>query len=142
VERFKQLIVKHFERVLIIIILIATVAGTCLIEEKSIVLNFFYLPVLSAGYFLGRRMGILTAILSILVVVISALFLPVTFFRDRESFNVLAQLFSWGGFLILASIVVGTLYEQNERRLQDLKNAYIGVLEILSKYLESTDRYT
>jgi putative nucleotidyltransferase with HDIG domain len=142
VERFKQFIIKHFERVLIIIILIATVAGTCLIEEKSIVLNFFYLPVLSAGYFLGRRMGILTAILSILVVVISALFLPATFFRDRESFNVLAQLFSWGGFLILASIVVGTLYEQNERRLQDLKNAYIGVLEILSKYLESTDRYT
>ena len=37
---------------------------------------------------------------------------------------------------------MGTLYEQNERRLQDLKNAYIGVLEILSKYLESTDRYT
>jgi len=49
---------------------------------------------------------------------------------------------SWGGFLILASIAVGTLYEQNERRLRDLKNAYIGVLEILSKYLESTDRYT
>ena len=37
---------------------------------------------------------------------------------------------------------MGTLYEQNERRLQDLRNAYIGVLEILSKYLESTDRYT
>jgi putative nucleotidyltransferase with HDIG domain len=42
----------------------------------------------------------------------------------------------------LASIAVGTLYEQNERRLLDLKNAYIGILEILSKYLESTDRYT
>ena len=26
--------------------------------------------------------------------------------------------------------------------MQDLKKAYIGVLEILSKYLESTDRYT
>jgi len=38
--------------------------------------------------------------------------------------------------------VVGTLYEQNERRLRDLKEAYIGILEILSKYLESTDRYT
>jgi len=37
---------------------------------------------------------------------------------------------------------VGTLYEENERRLKDLKNAYIGIVEILSKYLESTDRYT
>jgi len=141
-EVLKQLVVKHFEKVLITIILMAAFIGTILIEEKSIVLNFYYLPVLSAGYFLGRRMGILTAILSILVVVVSTLFFPQLFFKGQEFFNTLAQLFSWGGFLILASIAVGTLYEQNERRLQDLKNAYIGVLEILSKYLESTDHYT
>jgi putative nucleotidyltransferase with HDIG domain len=54
----------------------------------------------------------------------------------------IAQLSSWGGFLILASYAVGTLYEQNEQRVKELKSAYIGVLEILSKYLESTDRYT
>ena len=53
-----------------------------------------------------------------------------------------AQLSSWGGFLILVSFTVGTLYEKNEQRVKELKNAYIGVLEILSKYLESTDRYT
>ena len=141
-EAFKQFIVKHFEKVLIIIILIATFIGTYLIEEKSIVLNFFYLPVVSAGYFLGRRLGVLTAIFSILVVVISTLLFPEAFFRGQDFFSTLAQLFSWGGFLTLASIAVGTLYEQNERRLRDLKNAYIGVLEILSKYLESTDRYT
>ncbi len=141
-ERLKLFIVKHFEKILIVIILMAAFLGTFLIEEKSIVLNFYYLPVLSAGYFLGRRLGVLTAVFSILVVVVSTLFFPQTFFKGQELFNILAQLFSWGGFLILASIAVGTLYEQNERRLQDLKNAYIGVLEILSKYLESTDRYT
>ena len=141
-ETFKQFIVKHLEKVLIIIILIAAFIGTYLIEEKSIVLNFYYLPVLSAGYFLGRPMGVLTAIFSILVVVISTLLFPETFFKGEEFSNKLAELFSWGGFLILASIAVGTLYERNERRLKDLKNAYIGVLEILSKYLESTDRYT
>jgi putative nucleotidyltransferase with HDIG domain len=141
-DQFKQFIVRHFEKVLIAIILVAAFIGTYLIEEKNIVLYFYYLPVLSAGYFLGRRMGILTAIFSILVVVISTLLFPQEFFKEKESFNTIAQLFSWGGFLILASIAVGTLYEQNELRLQDLKNAYIGVLEILSKYLESTDRYT
>ncbi len=141
-ESLKEFVVKHFEKVLVAIILIAAFVGTYLIEEKSIVLNFYYLPVLSAGYYLGRRMGILTAIFSILVVVISTLFFPQIFFKGQDFFNTLAHLFSWGGFLILASIAVGTLYEQNERRLRDLKNAYIGVLEILSKYLESTDRYT
>jgi putative nucleotidyltransferase with HDIG domain len=141
-NQFKQFVSKHFERILIIIILMATFVGTYFVEERSIVLNFYFLPVLSAGYFLGRRMGVLTAVFSILVVVISTLLFPQTFSKGQEFSNVLAQLLSWGGFLTLASIAVGTLYEQNERRLQDLKKAYIGVLEILSKYLESTDRYT
>jgi putative nucleotidyltransferase with HDIG domain len=87
-------------------------------------------------------MGVLTAIFSILVVVISSLLFPEAFFKGQDFVSTLAQLLSWGGFLTLTSIAVGTLYEQNERRLRDLKNAYIGVLEILSKYLESTDRYT
>jgi putative nucleotidyltransferase with HDIG domain len=141
-NQFKQFVSKHFERILIVIILMATFVGTYIVEERSIILYFYFLPVLSAGYFLGRRMGVLTAVFSILAVVISTLFLPETFSKGQEFSNVLAQLLSWGGFLTLASIAVGTLYEQNERRLQDLKKAYIGVLEILSKYLESTDRYT
>ena len=124
------------------IILIVAFAGTYLIEEKLIILNFYYLPVLVAGYFLGRRMGVLAAIFSILAVLICILIFPQRFLDGKEVLKGVAQLTSWGGFLILSSIAVGTLYEQNEQRLKELKNAYIGVLEILSKYLESTDRYT
>jgi len=141
-ERVKEFILKYFEKILVVIILMAAFAGTYLIEEKSIVLNFYYLPVLASGYFLGRRLGVLTAVFSILMIAISALIFPDEFFGKQEFFKIFAQILSWGGFLILSSIAVGTLYEQNERRMKDLKNAYIGILEILSKYLESTDRYT
>ena len=141
-EQAKEFILKHFEKILIIIILLAALIGTYLIEEKSIVLNFYYLPVLASGYFLGRRLGVLTAVFSVLMVAISALIFPNGFFGKQDLFKSVAQILSWGGFLILSSIAVGTLYEQNERRMKDLKNAYIGILEILSKYLESTDRYT
>jgi putative nucleotidyltransferase with HDIG domain len=141
-EQFKEFLIRNFERILVGVILVAAFAGTYFIEEKSIILNFYYLPVLSAGYFLGRRMGILTAVFSILAVVISTLFFPDAFLKEKELPISLAKLSSWGGFLILASVVVGTLYEQKELRLRELKNAYIGILEILSKYLESTDRYT
>jgi len=141
-ETFKQFIVKYFEKIMIVIILIAAFLGTYLIGEKSIVLNFYYIPVVSAGYFLGRRLGVLTAVFSILVVVISTLLFPDIFLKGYDLSTTLVQLSSWGGFLILVGVAVGTLYEQNERRLRDLKNAYIGVLEVLSKYLESTDRYT
>lgn len=141
-EQAKEFILKHFEKILIVIILLAALIGTYLIEEKSIVLNFYYLPVLASGYFLGRRLGVLTAVFSVLMVAISAIIFPNGFFGKQDLFKSVAQILSWGGFLILSSIAVGTLYEQNERRMKDLKNAYIGILEILSKYLESTDRYT
>ena len=141
-EQFKQLIMHHFEKILVGIILVAAFIGTYLIEEKFIILNFYYLPVLTAGYFLGRRMGVLAAVFSILAVLVCILVFPERFLNGKEILKGAAQLSSWGGFLILASIMVGTLYEQNEQRLKELKRAYIGVLEILSKYLESTDGYT
>jgi putative nucleotidyltransferase with HDIG domain len=141
-ETFKQFILRHFEKILVSIILIAAFLGTYLIEEKFIILNFYYLPVLTAGYFLGRRMGVLAAVFSILAVLICFLYFPQRFLDGKEILKGVAQLSSWGGFLILASVTVGTLYEQNEQRLKELKKAYIGILEILSKYLESTDRYT
>ena len=141
-EQFKQFILRHFEKLLVCVILATAFIGTYLVEEKFIILNFYYLPVLVAGYFLGRRMGVLTAVFSILAVLICTLVFPERFFTSKEILRGVAQLSSWSGFLILASVTVGTLYERNEQRVKELKNAYIGVLEILSKYLESTDRYT
>jgi putative nucleotidyltransferase with HDIG domain len=87
-------------------------------------------------------MGVLTAIFSILAVLICVFLFPQRFFDRGGMLKGVTQLSSWGGFLILASITVGTLYERNEQRLQELRHAYVGILEILSKYLESTDRYT
>jgi putative nucleotidyltransferase with HDIG domain len=142
VEDEKKFIVQYFEKILVGVIFAAALIGTYYIEEKFVILNFYYLPVLFAGYFLGRRMGLLSAVLSILAVLVFALIFPERFLMDNPFWHKIAKLSSWGGFLILASIAVGSLYEQNERRLQDLREAYVGILEILSKYLESTDRYT
>jgi len=141
-ERFKQFVLRHFEQILVAVILIVALIGTYVIQEKFIILNFYYLPVLMAGYFLGRRTGVLAAVFSILAVLICILVFPTRFLDGNEILTGLLQLSSWGGFLILVSFAVGTLYEKNEQRVKELKNAYIGVLEILSKYLESTDRYT
>jgi putative nucleotidyltransferase with HDIG domain len=142
-EGAKQFIAENFEKFLVGIILLAALGGTYFIQEPSVVLNFYYLPVLVASYFLGRRTGILAAVFSILsVILFCAILFPERFFPGRSPLLMAAQLSSWGGFLILASAAVGTLYELNERKFQDLRNAYVGILEILSKYLESTDRYT
>src|SRR5512136_3007085 len=141
-EQIKQYIMQHFEKLLVALIFIVAFLGTYFIEEVSLIFNFYYLPVLIASYFLGRRIGILVALLSILDVLICAMLFPQRFFGDGILWHSIVKLSSWSVFLFLASATVGTLYEQNERRLQDLKNAYIGIVEILAKYLESTDRYT
>jgi putative nucleotidyltransferase with HDIG domain len=141
-ERFKQFVMKHFEEIVVAIIFITAFIGTYFIEEVSLILNFYYLPVLIGSYFLGRRIGILIALLSILDVLICTMIFPHRFFGNGILWHSIVRLSSWSVFLFLASITVGTLYEQNGRRLQDLRNAYIGIVEILAKYLESTDRYT
>jgi putative nucleotidyltransferase with HDIG domain len=141
-DQVKQYILKHFEKILVAIIFVVAFLGTYLVEEVSLIFNFYYLPVLVASYFLGRRIGILVALLSIIDVMICAMLFPQRFFGDQVIWHSIVKLSSWSIFLFLASVTVGTLYEQNERRLEDLKKAYIGIIEILAKYLESTDRYT
>ena len=141
-DQVKQYILKHFEKILVAIIFVVAFLGTYLVEEVSLIFNFYYLPVLVASYFLGRRIGILVALLSIIDVMICAMLFPQRFFGDQLIWHSIVKLSSWSIFLFLASVTVGTLYEQNERRLEDLKKAYIGIIEILAKYLESTDRYT
>jgi len=137
-----RFISRHIEKILALAILSASLLGTFFIKEKTLVLNFYYLPVVFAAYFLGKRLGVLTAFLSILTVVFCAILFPGRFIAESDPFNSIAGLSAWGGFLILTSYAVGSLYEQKERKVDELKKAYVGILEILSKYLESKDRYT
>ncbi len=141
-EYAKQFILKYFEEIIVIVIFVTAFVGTYSIKEVSLILNFYYLPVLVASYLLGRRKGILVALLSIVNVWICAMLFPQRFFYGPNLWNSVVRLSSWMLFLFLASVIVGTLYDQNQHRLRDLKNAYIGIIEILAKYLESTDRYT
>jgi putative nucleotidyltransferase with HDIG domain len=59
-----------------------------------------------------------------------------------DKISIIVSLIAWSSFLILTSAAMGYLYEEKEKRILELKAAYIGVLEIMSKYLESADKYT
>ena len=142
-EKIKAYFFKHFEKILVLSIVLIIIIINYFTTYKIGFLNFFYLPIIIAGYFLGRRMAVLTALLCILVVVILILVFPSSFFTgESDKTYVIVSLIGWGSILILTSAAIGYLYEEKERRIKDLKAAYIGILEILSKYLESADRYT
>jgi len=142
-DKIKIYIFKHFEKILVFTILLGIIFINYLIPYKIGFLNFFYLPIIAAGYFLGKRMAVLTAFLCILVVVVFLLIFPSSFFTaGADKISIIVSLTAWGSFLILTSAAIGYLYEEREKKIRDLKAAYVGILEILTKYLESADKYT
>jgi putative nucleotidyltransferase with HDIG domain len=141
-EKIKAFVFKNFEQMLVLAVSLIVVCASFFIFQQLAFLNFYYLPVLVAGYVLGRRMSVLTAVFCVALIAFSAINNPHVFQSRSGGWFLISDLMIWGGFLILSGYVVGTLYEQKEQKLRELKNAYVGVLEILTKYLESYDRYT
>lgn len=133
---------KHFEGVLVLTIALIIILVNFFVIQKLAFLNFYYLPVLVAGYVMGRKMALLASLFCIALITFSAINNPRMFIIEKSPLLLATDLMVWSGFLILAAYVVGTLYEQREQKISELRNAYIGVLEILAKYLESYDRYT
>jgi len=139
-DKLKNFVLKHFELSLVILIFLGIIGTALLVQYKLAFLNFFFLPVILSGHFLGKKQGVLTAFFSILVVVFYLLFTREVFHAETilslsEFINVLA----WGSFLLLTGAIIGTASEQRENRLNKLKTAYIGILEIMFKYLEYGD---
>ena len=142
-EKIKEYFFKHFEKFIVLSILLGIVIINYFASYKIGFLNFFYLPIIAAGYYLGKRMAVLTAVFCILIVVAFLMLFPSSFFTaGMDKTYLIVSLSAWSSFLILTSAVIGYLYEEKEKRIKDLKSAYMGILEILSKYLESADRYT
>jgi hypothetical protein len=49
------------------------------------------------------------------------------------------SLIVWGAVLCLTALMVGTLSDERAAKTQDLHEAYIGVVEVLSRYLQSAN---
>ena len=137
VQRF---LLKYFERILVLLLVASLLVINRLIDQKLAFLSFYYLPVILAGFYGGRRFAVGSAVF------IAAL---TFFFQAIEGFGMEAgltpdsmlTLVPWAGFLILTGYVVGGLAEQRAARLADLKNAYLATLEMLTFHIESTERH-
>ena len=140
--RLKGYVTNNFEDITILVVLVSVMTISYLIDEKMMMLNFYYLPVLMAGYFIGKRASVLVAVFSVLTVAFFSVLNFEAFDGGRGIAYLASGLAGWSGFLLLTSYIVGVLYEQKQKQLDELQQAYVGILEILVKYLESTDRYT
>lgn len=110
-----------------------------LVASQRMVLVFYFLPTLYSAYHFGRRHATLTALASIILVVLLV-------FSNREMFTHRADLpFNsrwfditvWGGILLIAGYSTGTLYERNQKTMREMQDGYDGLLVILQNFLAS-----
>jgi putative nucleotidyltransferase with HDIG domain len=128
--------------VLLGIVAVTGVINFFVVNQRAF-LNCYYLPVVLGAYLLGRKQGVYSALLSCLIVYAIAGMNESTFVGDEhDAWMRWLDLGTWGCFLVLTSCVVGSLYDVKEAQLKELQQAYQGVLEIMSKFIDSVDRYT
>lgn len=134
---------KWFELLTVTVVLAITLIAHNLLHVGGIILHFFYLPVIIAAHLFGRFLACTTATFAVLAVTIFALLDPAHYLYGVDSTLVLAlNICSWAGFLGLNAILVGTLSDQRAAHIRELRDAHMGIIEILSKYLQAADQYT
>lgn len=139
-ERAKWFVFEHFERLLVMLLVSSLALLHWFIDYKVAFLSFYYLPVIVAGFHLGRRSAVWS---SVLIIALVAFVQAVVGLGGRAGFDatLLLTLVPWAGFLVLTGYVVGTLAEQRADRVRELKTAYVSLLELLTFHLEASERH-
>jgi hypothetical protein len=134
---------RHQDLTLEVMLVLITAGVACLLYHtdsmKIVVLNLFYLPVVLAGFFLGRyRSGILA-----LLAVVTATIVISTDLTGFSSFNspvaIALAVTLWGAVLGLTALLVGTLCDDRDAKNLEAHEAQVGVVEVLSRYLQSAN---
>ena len=134
---------REWRRTLEVCLVLVAVGLTCVLYQitglKLIVLNLYFLPVVLAAIFLGRyRAGVLALLSVILASVAIAADLGDAVSRTSPVM-VLLSVTAWGAILGLTTLLVGTLSDERSAKIVELHEAYVGVVEVLSRYLQSAN---
>jgi len=120
---------------LLFLVLIAALLNF-IVASQRMALVFYFLPTLYSAYHFGRRHATLTAVASIILVVLLVFVNPAMLRRRIElPFGIWFDLIVWGGVLMVAGYATGTLYEHNQKSLREMEQGYDGMLVILQNFL-------
>ena len=109
------------------------------IASQYLLLGLYTLPAVLSAYYFGRRQSVLTAFASILLVALVGFLNPGRFDRfnlaglggDNQWYHIV----SWGCILLVTAYTMGTLYEKNKNKMQELRQTYQGLLLILRHFI-------
>jgi HD-GYP domain-containing protein (c-di-GMP phosphodiesterase class II) len=112
VDNVKKYFLQNFEQTFVLVILLSVAAITYFVPYKLAFLNFFFIPILMAAYYLDIRRALLGAVFCIIMVSIYAYFNPLIFRTGNEGMDIALNITTWGSFLILTAALVTRLHEK------------------------------
>lgn len=134
---------RGLQHTLELMLLVVVIGLACLYYQvqgfKLVVLNLFYLPVVLCAFFLGTyRAGILAlfCVISASVVTVNNLTGFATLFSPL---TIGLMVTVWGAVLGMVAILVGTLSDERKSKTAELHEAYVGMVEVMSRYLQSAN---
>jgi HD-GYP domain-containing protein (c-di-GMP phosphodiesterase class II) len=117
-QALKDFLAERFEVLFVAGTLIVTTVILLFLPFKLAFLNVYFLSVILAGYYLGKRPAVLGAFLCILTVGIYVALFPQEFLSTKTEMDLYLTIMTWGGFLILAGAAVGQLQERLAQEVQ------------------------
>jgi len=109
------------------------------LASQYLLLGFYTLPAVVSAYLFGRRQAVLTAFASILLVGLVSYFNPHRFdvvqLTGIGGNNQWYHIISWGCILLVTAYTMGTLYERNKNKMEELRQTYQGLLLILRHFI-------
>ncbi len=114
-----------------------------LVASQRVVLGLYTMPAVLSAYLYGRRHATLTALASVLLVILLYWFNPQLLGAERLvlASGAWVDVTIWGCTLILTGYLMGTLCDHKTSQVRELRETYDGVLLILRHFI-SKDQYT
>lgn len=128
-----------FEIMLIVVVMGTTVLLYRMGVHKMVTLNLFFLPIVLSGYYLGRHSAGVLAFFSALCVTLATALDGSELAAYQSPVMVGLVLTVWAGVLGLTALLVGTLCDERAATVEELHAAYVGVVEVVSKYLQGAN---
>src|SRR2546429_1820611 len=113
---FRSLFFRYFEQTFVLLLVLAMVAIHNLVEQKFAFLSFYYLPMILAGFYGGRRFAVLAGVFVVGLVV---------YWQDVQGLGMLPGVYGdallalapWAGVLLPTGYVSGRLAGPRQARL-------------------------
>ncbi|UCG33541.1 MAG: hypothetical protein JSU68_02695 [Phycisphaerales bacterium] len=128
---------RLLEVMLIIVVLGMAAVVSQMGGYKMVVLSLFFMPIVLSGYYLGRSSACVLALFSALAVTIAVAWDATAFAALDMPILIGLAIVLWAATLGLTAILVGTLCDERAATVKELHEAYVGVVEVLAKYLQS-----